>query len=204
MATNTLKKPKSTKELFDILDETGKPTGKTISRAEAHKKGILHGASHVYIYKTDENNKIYILLQRRSPNKDSFPNCLDASSAGHMEAGMNFKETALKELEEELGLKIKPSELKKGFQRRISQINTFHGGIFNNQEINIIYFLKKNIEISELKLQEEEVSEVVWLDAEEIKKRLDNGDTEISIETKEYERVYKEIKSREENKNGRK
>ena len=198
MVSNTSKK--SQDELFDILDETGKPTGKTISREEAHKNGIVHGASHVYIYKTDENNKIYILLQRRSKNKDSFPNCLDTSSAGHMEAGMNFKETALKELEEELGLKVKASELKKGFQRRVSQINTFHGSTFNNQEINIIYFLKKDIEISKLKLQEEEVSEVIWMDAEEIKKRLDAKDKEISIDTKEYERVYKEIKSREEKK----
>ena len=65
------------------------------------------------------------------------------------------------------------------------------------------YFLKKDIDISKLKLQEEEVSEVVWMDAEEIKKRIDAKDKEISIDTKEYEEVYKEIKNREEKKNGR-
>ena len=203
MKNNTSKKTKSSKELLDILDEDGKPTGKTISRKEAHKNGILHGASHIYIYKTDENNKIFILLQRRSLNKDSFPNCLDTSVAGHMEAGMNFEETALKELEEEIGLKIKPSELIKAFQRRVSQIDTFYNEVFNNQEINAIYFLKKDIDISKLKLQEEEVSEVVWMNADEIKRRIDAKDKEISIDAKEYEEVYKEIKNREENKDGR-
>ena len=36
-------------EYLDIVDENGKPTGKTVSREEAHAKGIMHRTAHVWI-----------------------------------------------------------------------------------------------------------------------------------------------------------
>ena len=35
-------------EYFDIVDENGLPTGKTVSREEAHQKGIPHRTSRSY------------------------------------------------------------------------------------------------------------------------------------------------------------
>ena len=54
-----------------------------------------------------------LLLQKRSKEKDSFPGCYDISSAGHISAGDEPLETALRELEEELGIKAEPEQLKK-------------------------------------------------------------------------------------------
>ena len=36
-------------ELFDIVDENGIPTGKTVERNVAHKDGIRHRSEHVWI-----------------------------------------------------------------------------------------------------------------------------------------------------------
>jgi 8-oxo-dGTP pyrophosphatase MutT (NUDIX family) len=44
-----------------------------------------------------------VLLQRRSRYKDTHPNLLDVSCAGHVDAGENIVECALRELREELG-----------------------------------------------------------------------------------------------------
>lgn len=38
-------------EFFDIVDETGQPTGEIISRDEAHQKGTLHRTAHVWLVK---------------------------------------------------------------------------------------------------------------------------------------------------------
>ena len=47
-----------------------------------------------------------VLLQKRSENKDSFPGSYDISSAGHIPSGVDFLESALRELEEELGIPV--------------------------------------------------------------------------------------------------
>ena len=93
-------------EYLDILDEHGEPTGKIIERTTAHEKGILHRTSHVWICRK-HNSNIQILLQKRSRNKDSNPGCYDISSAGHIPAGSDFIDSALRELQEELGINAK-------------------------------------------------------------------------------------------------
>ena len=88
-------------ELFDIIDENGDPTGQTIERSIAHAEGIPHRTAHIWIIRRG-NEKTEILLQKRSRNKDSFPGKFDTSSAGHIQAGDEPMESALRELEEEL------------------------------------------------------------------------------------------------------
>ena len=36
-------------EILDVVDETGTPTGETVERAEAHREGVRHRTSHVWI-----------------------------------------------------------------------------------------------------------------------------------------------------------
>lgn len=52
-----------------------------------------------------------MLLQKRSMNKDSFPGKFDTSSAGHIQAGDEPLESALRELGEELGIQATPEQL---------------------------------------------------------------------------------------------
>ena len=73
-------------EYFDVVDEAGQPTGKTVSRENAHTYGILHRTAHVWIVR-QADARLQVLLQKRSMEKDSFPGLYDTSSAGHIPAG---------------------------------------------------------------------------------------------------------------------
>ena len=44
-------------ELFDIVDENGNPTGETVSRSEAHAKGIMHRTAHIWVIRDNEGKK---------------------------------------------------------------------------------------------------------------------------------------------------
>ena len=78
-------------EIFDIVNESGQPTGYTVTRSLAHQKGIRHRTSHVWLVRT-KDDRLQILLQKRSDSKDSHPGCYDISSAGHIPAGKDFME----------------------------------------------------------------------------------------------------------------
>ena len=84
-------------ERFDVCDDAGLPTGETVSREEAHRLGIRHRTAHVWIVRR-RGGSVQVLLQRRSLNKDSFPGQWDTSSAGHIPAGDEPLESALREL----------------------------------------------------------------------------------------------------------
>ena len=184
---------KTEEEQLAIVDETGRISGKSVPRKEAHEKGILHGASHVFLYRTGATGAPEILLQRRSPQKDSFPGCLDISSAGHVEAGMNFESTAQKELREELGLQVQQEALTYAFSQIIETRNYFHGAVFHNREFNKVYLLERDVEIAALQLQKEEVSEVLWIDADEIAQRLESNDSEICLDKDEFLKAFESI-----------
>ena len=83
-------------EIFDIIDESGRPTGKTVDRETAHAEGILHRTAHVWLLRR-RGDRTEVLLQKRSRNKDSHPGCYDISSAGHIPAGVDFVPSALRE-----------------------------------------------------------------------------------------------------------
>ena len=84
-----------------------------VTREVAHRYGYLHGTVHLWIYRLSQDaTGVDVLLQRRSENKESYPGCLDISSAGHMSAGQVPDEAVLRELSEELGLTPALSDLK--------------------------------------------------------------------------------------------
>ena len=150
-------------EILDIVDEEGIPTGETIEREIAHSQGILHRTSHVWLLRK-KNNKVQILLQKRSDNKDSYPGCYDISSAGHIPAGVAFKPSAIRELKEELGYDAKVDELICCGTRRIKFEEMFHDQLFIDNQVSNVYVLWCDLDEDEFILQKEEVSEVKWFD----------------------------------------
>ena len=85
-------------ELFDVIDSKGNPAGQIVSREKAHAEGIPHRTAHIWIIRKKEG-RAQILLQKRSQNKDSFPGKFDTSSAGHIQAGDEPLESALRDEE---------------------------------------------------------------------------------------------------------
>lgn len=145
-------------ELLDVVDENGIPTGETVERSIAHAKGIRHRTSHVWLLRR-RSEGVEVLLQKRSDNKDSFPGCYDTSSAGHIPAGVDFEDSALRELREELGLTADSSELNDCGLIRIQSESFFHGAPFkDDQDEQSILHMERCGAGSLMKLQVSEVS----------------------------------------------
>ena len=90
-------------ELFDIVRADGTPTGRVKTRAAVHRDGDWHRAIHVWVAGHDERGAPFLIFQRRSPRKDTWPGRLDATVGGHARAGETLADT-LREVEEELGV----------------------------------------------------------------------------------------------------
>ncbi|MCE0498827.1 MAG: NUDIX domain-containing protein [Methylacidiphilales bacterium] len=88
----------SSDELFDVVDTSDRVIGQA-SRREVHARGLFHRAVHILIHNADG----HFFLQRRSPDKDTFPDCWDSSCTGHVDAGEDYPAAARRELGEELG-----------------------------------------------------------------------------------------------------
>lgn len=169
-------------ELFDILDENGEPTGLTRERSLCHLLGTPHRTGHVWIVQstgekrdteTAKNSEstarhCQVLLQKRSHNKDSFPDCYDISSAGHVPAGSSVLDSAIRELSEELGICASPDDLIPIGTHEGNSHSIFYGKPFHNHEFSTLYLYKKTVQIENLTLQEEEIQSVQWFDLDQL------------------------------------
>ena len=153
-------------EIFDVIDENGRPTGETVERAKAHRDGIWHRTAHVWIIRK-KDGRPQVLLQKRSLEKDSFPGGLDTSSAGHIPAGSEPVESAIRELGEELGISAQPGDLTFIDTFTVNFDLPFHGEMFRDREIAFVYAYEKPVDEAKLVLQKEEVSAVEWHDLDE-------------------------------------
>lgn len=159
-------------ELLDIRDVRGSRTGEVKERQRVHEDGDLHGTSHVWIVRRNDRGKYELLLQKRSADKDSFPGCYDISSAGHIPAGQDYLPSAIRELEEELGICAAAEDLvflgmHEGYCRE-----EFYGKPFINHEISKVYLYIKPVDEKELILQKEEVDSVSWMELDECFRRV--------------------------------
>jgi isopentenyldiphosphate isomerase len=102
-------------ELFDIVDEDGRPTGRTKRRADVHRDGDWHRAIHIWVWGVDAEGP-YLLMNQRGRRKDTWPLALDATVGGHLVAGETV-EDAYREVEEELGITVAPERLQFLFSR---------------------------------------------------------------------------------------
>jgi isopentenyldiphosphate isomerase len=149
-------------ELLDILDETGRPTGEVIAKSEAHRLGLWHRCFHCWICGSDTAGS-YLLLQRRAATKDTWPGYLDITAAGHLSAGEETID-GLREIEEELGLKVDPGRLIPLGTIKIEQ--QLPAGC--DREFHEVFLLNDDTPPENLHLQKEEVDAVYRLDLEDV------------------------------------
>ena len=176
-------------ELFDILNEDGSKTGIVKERGVAHREGALHGTVHIWIVRENEKSGYDVLLQKRSNNKDSHPGCYDISSAGHISAGDEMMESALRELWEELGLSVQPEHLELFGTTHVKFEKTFYGKRFRDNEISSDFVYRQPVDMEKLKLQESEVAEVCWMDYEECREKIADVEIPNCINPEEFEKL---------------
>lgn len=173
-------------EYIDIVDEDGNPTGQTASREEVHEKGLLHNHVHVWIV----NSKGEVLLQKRVTSKKTYPNMWAMAFEGHVSAGKTIVETVIAEGEEELDIKLFEKELKPlfGYERRVE----FNPTTIENS-INNVFVLKKDIQIEEIVIQEDEITDVKWMKLEDYKKEINDKNPAYRAYAEEFPKLFEYI-----------
>jgi len=167
-------------ELIEVLTPEGTPTGRRKPKANIHRDGDWHRATHVWIVTPDDR----ILLQRRSVRKENNPGLWDVSAAGHVSAGENLLESALREVQEELGLTLRSDELRHIATLRESCVLN-HGTYFDN-ELHEIFIVRRAVDLRELVLQPEEVDEAALVTIDEFRERVVRHDTTLVPHDEEY------------------
>lgn len=102
-----------------------------------HNNKLIHRAIGIVIF----NKMGQILMQKRSKNKDLYPNLYTISTSGHVDKGETYHQAAKRELQEELGINI-PLKQERKFLSEIdveSEMDclftgTYEGPFFPNEE----------------------------------------------------------------------
>ena len=159
-------------ELIQIVDENGKFTGEVVDKDYAHDHNLLHNEVAIFIL----NSKGETLLQKRSGNKRYNPNKW-AICSGHVDAYESLEDAALREVKEEIGLTILKDELcrykKSELILRESNSHTTH-----------YFYFKTDKKANEFTIQEEELSEVKWVDIDKVIRMIKDHDNIVFGEDK--------------------
>ena len=105
------------------------------------------------------NNKGEYLIQKSSVSKGHNY----TTTGGHVGYGESERETVLREVQEELGLDI------------VAPIKLM-GTISFERRFMDVYYVRQEVDLSQLNLQAEEVESACFMTAEEIKQKIDSGE----------------------------
>lgn len=147
-------------ELVDVFDEFNQSLNAAVFKTMAHAEGLWHRVVHAWIY----NSKYKLLLQLRSKNKDLFPNMYDASAGGHIGKGETPLNSIVRELDEELGLTIKDTDLVYYgcFKHQAKYKDSIHN------QFCYTYFLRYDKAVESLVLQKSEVEHMKFISLNKI------------------------------------
>lgn len=96
-------------EYLDILDESNCKIGVS-SRDEAHVKGLIHRVAHCWVVSPREDG-FWVWFQQRAYSKSDFPGYYDVAVGGHVGAGERVETAIVREIREEIGLRVTPNDL---------------------------------------------------------------------------------------------
>lgn len=168
----------SMREKCFLVDENDKVLGEA-SKKDCHtvKNGdlLLHRAFSVFLF----NNKGDLLLQKRSSNKITYPDCYTNSCCSHPLAdypeeaeerdAIGIKKAARRRLNYELGIPLDNIDL--GDLKYITRIlyKDFGNGKWGEHELDYVLFMKKNVKINP---NPEEISEISYVPRDEFDEYL--------------------------------
>lgn len=148
-------------ELLDIYDENLQHLG-VKARAAVHRDGDWHRVFQCLVIYRDAEGEDWLLVQRRGPDKDTYPNLLDSTAAGHYAAGESVRD-GIREVEEELGIQV-------SFEQLIPigmRLAVGRGEGFCDREFGDVFLLVEDRPLQAYAFQTEEVAALIRINISE-------------------------------------
>ena len=147
-------------ELLDVYNGEGKPTGRIVERSQYDVGSFKDTDEYIAIAQIFiENNDGNYLFEKSA--KTTGYRYLPAG--GHIVSGETPYECIVREVKEEIGFDL-------------TKENIIDLGFINiGTHLVFLFYLKKEINLNELKLQKQEVEKVLYLDRDEILDKIDKG-----------------------------
>jgi isopentenyldiphosphate isomerase len=158
-------------EQWQLYDQQGRVLiGKGADRVEIFSKGLLHGASHIWIWR-QKSDLVEVLLQKRASHKMTFANLYDISAAGHIDLGEQPLAAALRETKEEIGIDVVEDSLR--------LISVFRSTLIADNkaienEFQWVYLIEINDDLN-FTLQHSEVKSLEWISLDKFKKEVSDN-----------------------------
>lgn len=146
-------------ELWDVYNRNREKTGKTMVRGAEFEEGAYHTVVHICIFSSDGR----MLIQQRQTFKHGWPGLWDLTVGGSAVAGEDAQTAASRELSEELGIEYDFSDVRPSLT-----MNFEHG-------FDDYFLIGKDIELSDLKFQPEEVQNAKWATKQDILQMIEDG-----------------------------
>lgn len=143
-------------EKRDLYDDNKKLTGETVFKGETIPKGRYYITVVIFI----QNETGEFLIQKRVKKKDG----KWATTGGHPVSGESSKQGIITEIKEELGINVKSENI-----QLFKTIKT-------EDDFVDLYYLKENVNIKNVVVQQEEVEKAKWASIEEIKDMIQNDE----------------------------
>ncbi len=146
-------------EVWDLYDINRNKTGEKMTRGDTTPENRYRACIHVCIF----NSAGEMLIQHRVPTKDCYPDVWDLTAGGAMISGENSADAMRRELYEEMGIDISFEGVRPRFT-------------FNFADgFGDIYTITRDIDLSTLRFQPEEVDGAMWASLPEILSMIDDG-----------------------------
>ncbi len=149
-------------EKWDLYDKNGNLLERKANRGEK----LLFGEYHLVVNAWIVNDNNEFLITRRSAKK-SHPLMWECTGGSAL-SGEKSEEAAIREVKEELGITVKEGIL-------IGRTRRYYP---NRPDILDVWLFHSNVDINEIKVQEEEVCEAKWASVDEIKRIYNEGSFE--------------------------
>ena len=146
-------------EYLDIYDDEGHVTGRKIIRGDKSAKIGEHEHIAVGVIFI-ENDKGEFLIQKTSKEKGGE----FSTTGGHIDSGETPEVSIRREVEEELGINVDNENIES------------LGYLLFDMPLRYLFYLKKNIDINDVKVQKEEVDYVEYMSVDKINKLIESGE----------------------------
>jgi isopentenyldiphosphate isomerase len=130
-------------ELVTIVDKENNEIG-VVPRKEMRSGRLRHRATYILVF----NARGELLVQKRTQTKDVFPGYYEVAAGGVVLAGENYEEGAVRELEEELGIRERPLTMLFDFYYEDEQIRLW-GRAFSCEYSGELVFQEEEVESGE-------------------------------------------------------